>query len=128
MTCLHVVFYDLFVFFFFSSRRRHTRCALVTGGQTVLFRSEKRSRTASSCSSARFSGALRNGSAVLAYAISCSTALVIKHPLSRGFNPASPFLVDRSRKDPKVSFAPRPYYRTSALFTNRSGSALPHCC
>src|SRR3546814_2233160 len=25
---------DLFVFFFFSSRRRHTRCALVTGVQT----------------------------------------------------------------------------------------------
>src|SRR3546814_1095256 len=28
--CLYVVF----VFFFFSSRRRHTRCALVTGVQT----------------------------------------------------------------------------------------------
>src|SRR3546814_5642150 len=27
------------VLFFFSSRRRHTRCALVTGVQTVLFRS-----------------------------------------------------------------------------------------
>src|SRR3546814_1058542 len=27
-------------FFFFSSRRRHTRCALVTGVQTVLFRSQ----------------------------------------------------------------------------------------
>src|SRR3546814_8979672 len=26
--------YCLFVFFFFSSRRRHTRCALVTGVQT----------------------------------------------------------------------------------------------
>src|SRR3546814_2173445 len=26
--------------FFFSSRRRHTRCALVTGVQTWLFRSE----------------------------------------------------------------------------------------
>src|SRR3546814_7482587 len=26
--------YYLFVFFFFSSRRRHTRCALVTGVQT----------------------------------------------------------------------------------------------
>src|SRR3546814_5818457 len=26
-------------FFFFSSRRRHTRCALVTGVQRVLFRS-----------------------------------------------------------------------------------------
>src|SRR3546814_1369901 len=25
---------DCFVFFFFSSRRRHTRCALVTGVQT----------------------------------------------------------------------------------------------
>src|SRR3546814_2071702 len=28
-----------FLFFFFSSRRRHTRCALVTGVQTLLFRS-----------------------------------------------------------------------------------------
>src|SRR3546814_2580201 len=27
------------LFFFFSSRRRHTRCALVTGVQRVLFRS-----------------------------------------------------------------------------------------
>src|SRR3546814_8956867 len=31
--------YMIFVFFFFSSRRRHTRCALVTGVQRVLFRS-----------------------------------------------------------------------------------------
>src|SRR3546814_6046608 len=30
MCCIHVCF----VFFFFSSRRRHTRCALVTGVQT----------------------------------------------------------------------------------------------
>src|SRR3546814_3656427 len=29
----------LFCFFFFSSRRRHTRCALVTGVQTCAFRS-----------------------------------------------------------------------------------------
>src|SRR3546814_19643312 len=29
--------------FFFSSRRRHTRCALVTGVQSVLFRSEIKS-------------------------------------------------------------------------------------
>src|SRR3546814_2522828 len=28
------VFVYLFIFFFFSSRRRHTRCALVTGVQT----------------------------------------------------------------------------------------------
>src|SRR3546814_15179467 len=27
-------------FFFFSSRRRHTRCALVTGVQTCVFRSD----------------------------------------------------------------------------------------
>src|SRR3546814_3848040 len=32
----------LFVFFFFSSRRRHTRCALGTGVQTWLFRSAPR--------------------------------------------------------------------------------------
>src|SRR3546814_6903728 len=31
---------DLILFFFFSSIRRHTRCALVTGVQTCLFRSE----------------------------------------------------------------------------------------
>src|SRR3546814_7524088 len=29
-----LVFFDLSYFFFFSSRRRHTRCALVTGVQT----------------------------------------------------------------------------------------------
>src|SRR3546814_1392969 len=29
-----VLLYRLFLFFFFSSRRRHTRCALVTGVQT----------------------------------------------------------------------------------------------
>src|SRR3546814_204664 len=32
--CLGVGCIDVFVFFFFSSRRRHTRCALVTGVQT----------------------------------------------------------------------------------------------
>src|SRR3546814_4797376 len=31
---LFVILCFLFVFFFFSSRRRHTRCALVTGVQT----------------------------------------------------------------------------------------------
>src|SRR3546814_681715 len=31
--------------FFISSRRRHTRCALVTGGQRVLFRSRRTSST-----------------------------------------------------------------------------------
>src|SRR3546814_3560408 len=30
--------------FFFSSRRRHTRCALVTGVQSVLFRSALRNK------------------------------------------------------------------------------------
>src|SRR3546814_9148876 len=29
-----VLFISVFLFFFFSSRRRHTRCALVTGVQT----------------------------------------------------------------------------------------------
>src|SRR3546814_14743267 len=29
-----VIFHYLFIVFFFSSRRRHTRCALVTGVQT----------------------------------------------------------------------------------------------
>src|SRR3546814_10452467 len=36
--CLFL-FLGFVYFFFFSSRRRHTRCALVTGVQTVLFRS-----------------------------------------------------------------------------------------
>src|SRR3546814_2110331 len=35
--CLYFVI--VFSVFFFSSRRRHTRCALVTGVQSVLFRS-----------------------------------------------------------------------------------------
>src|SRR3546814_7069819 len=30
----YYLYFLLFVFFFFSSRRRHTRCALVTGVQT----------------------------------------------------------------------------------------------
>src|SRR3546814_4977077 len=33
LACVFVVLY-VFCFFFFSSRRRHTRCALVTGVQT----------------------------------------------------------------------------------------------
>src|SRR3546814_2244133 len=32
--CLRVCLVGVFSFFFFSSRRRHTRCALVTGVQT----------------------------------------------------------------------------------------------
>src|SRR3546814_1692423 len=36
-----MLFCFLFVFFFFSSRRRHTRCALVTGVQTCAFRSAR---------------------------------------------------------------------------------------
>src|SRR3546814_5203661 len=32
--CLCVIVCDFLLFFFFSSRRRHTRCALVTGVQT----------------------------------------------------------------------------------------------
>src|SRR3546814_8914058 len=36
LSCSYGVFY---LYFFFSSRRRHTRCALVTGVQRVLFRS-----------------------------------------------------------------------------------------
>src|SRR3546814_9300747 len=33
ISTFHVLFLD-YLFFFFSSRRRHTRCALVTGVQT----------------------------------------------------------------------------------------------
>src|SRR3546814_7495115 len=40
--CCYTDYVDGFIYlFFFSSRRRHTRCALVTGVQTVLFRSTK---------------------------------------------------------------------------------------
>src|SRR3546814_3413007 len=39
--CVVIVF---FIGFFFSSRRRHTRCALVTGVQSVLFRSSQLGR------------------------------------------------------------------------------------
>src|SRR3546814_3104390 len=34
MYCVSIFCYDTIMFFFFSSRRRHTRCALVTGVQT----------------------------------------------------------------------------------------------
>src|SRR3546814_7281068 len=34
LSCGYVLLYLLCVVFFFSSRRRHTRCALVTGVQT----------------------------------------------------------------------------------------------
>src|SRR3546814_9234786 len=39
----------MFLCFFFSSRRRHTRCALVTGVRRVLFRSPGAKRPPSSC-------------------------------------------------------------------------------
>src|SRR3546814_7969691 len=44
-TCVRVVYLCVLVsflsiLFFFSSRRRHTRCALVTGFRRVLFRSQ----------------------------------------------------------------------------------------
>src|SRR3546814_14277429 len=34
LLCYSILLFHCFVFFFFSSRRRHTRCALVTGVQT----------------------------------------------------------------------------------------------
>src|SRR3546814_4473594 len=46
MLCLSVSFVFLF-FFFFSSRRRHTRCALVTGVQTCALPISVKSRRAS---------------------------------------------------------------------------------
>src|SRR3546814_8960460 len=39
LSCLICLLMHPFSFFFFSSRRRHTICALVTGVQRVLFRS-----------------------------------------------------------------------------------------
>src|SRR3546814_10946351 len=36
----------MLLYFFFSSRRRHTRCALVTGVRRVLFRSLDRAKNA----------------------------------------------------------------------------------
>src|SRR3546814_5795503 len=67
---LVLVAHFVFVSFFFSSRRRHTRCALVTGVQTcalpispgtvrpVLPRARPRREAAHACNSA---GALRRG-------------------------------------------------------------------
>src|SRR3546814_3857799 len=48
LALLCVLFFTLLmcVFFFFSSRRRHTRCALVTGVQTCALPISKRLRTA----------------------------------------------------------------------------------
>src|SRR3546814_1883216 len=49
----------LFVFFFFSSRRRHTRCALVTGVQTCalpISDREQRSLWGQQCSRAQGGG------------------------------------------------------------------------
>src|SRR3546814_11545639 len=42
LSVVHICLLSMFVFFFVSSRRRHTRCALVTGVQRVLFRSRSR--------------------------------------------------------------------------------------
>src|SRR3546814_9335143 len=48
---MFVILYVLVVYFVFSSRRRHTRCALVTGVQTcalpILSRAEPRSMQSS---------------------------------------------------------------------------------
>src|SRR3546814_9551493 len=49
-----VLLYIVFRFFFFSSRRRHTSCALVTGVQTCAL---PISRPASPCSTRRISAA-----------------------------------------------------------------------
>src|SRR3546814_2872536 len=49
---------DLFIFFFFSSRRRHTRCALVTGVQTCAL--PICSRTATTCPRSRSSATSRS--------------------------------------------------------------------
>src|SRR3546814_4755431 len=50
------VFIVLLFIFFFSSRRRHTRCALVTGVRRVLFRSASALVEASNFLSARMVG------------------------------------------------------------------------
>src|SRR3546814_6678883 len=46
--CIWLYLFCRFLFFFFSSRRRHTRCALVTGVQTCalpICRSQEAGRT-----------------------------------------------------------------------------------
>src|SRR3546814_18948088 len=47
---MYVCYYESVLFFFFSSRRRHTRCALVTGVQTcalpILLQRHKQARAA----------------------------------------------------------------------------------
>src|SRR3546814_8049492 len=64
-----VVVLFVFVFFFFSSRRRHTRCALVTGVQTcalpILFLDRLRRRIARLGAVDRGTGALRRGADAL---------------------------------------------------------------
>src|SRR3546814_3054826 len=48
--CLVGRFYWLVIVFFFSSRRRHTRCALVTGVQTCALPISRRPHPATSAS------------------------------------------------------------------------------
>src|SRR3546814_5567125 len=50
-------------FFFFSSRRRHTRCALVTGVQSVLFRSKGGEPEGTAWTSLRFTNSPKPSSA-----------------------------------------------------------------
>src|SRR3546814_8348731 len=64
--------YHYSIFFFFSSRRRHTRCALVTGVQTCALPIWGRRRFAQRCRNKAFSGPrLRGGDA------GCSALLTI---------------------------------------------------
>src|SRR3546814_4366350 len=61
--------------FFFSSRRRHTRCALVTGVQTLLFRSPgstRQSKTASAVCGMTF--ALYPALSIVGFAVSRNVA------------------------------------------------------
>src|SRR3546814_9657587 len=50
---LSSLFSSLWIFFFFSSRRRHTRCALVTGVQTCALPISRRRPKSWSCSASR---------------------------------------------------------------------------
>src|SRR3546814_5306077 len=68
--CTYVVGCVYFVFFFFSSRRRHTRCALVTGVQTcalpIYFRLSGTSDALASIGLISFAGVAQFAPALLA--------------------------------------------------------------
>src|SRR3546814_9339649 len=61
---LRIILIELFAFFFFSSRRRHTRCALVTGVQTCalpIYAIPQIVRSAANLAGSRFRHQMKEG-------------------------------------------------------------------